>query len=88
MNLWKKANGKKLPITALLGVAITFGALQSQVIGNKDDIKVLKPNTVEIAKVEERVKGLDKNFTEFKTEQRAYNIRVDDKLDKILSAVK
>ena len=58
MSITNKVNGKKLSIGIIIGLAITFGGVQAQVIANKETIKELKPNIVRIAKMEERVKAL------------------------------
>jgi len=102
MTLKEKVNGHKkaiaiwgLSITVVLavgGAQITFNgrviANERDIIHNCENIEELKKTPVQIGKLEENVEALNEKFIDFRTEQRVANRHIDNKIDKILEAVK
>ena len=80
-------NGKKLPISIIVAGTIAVATLQAQVTNHSNEIEKLRPTTTQVARVEDQIKGLEKNFVDFRDEQRKVNIRQEDKLDAIIRAV-
>jgi len=83
-------NGKKTPIAlilTILGGGIGYGELKSTVKNHTKEIDVLKPMVIQVARIEQNVKGIDENFIDFRTEQRKDNGKKDKKLEDIYRAI-
>ena len=83
----EKINGKKLPITMVLAIGLSYGTLQAQVKSNADHIDDLKPNTEQIARIDERVQSMDKRVERLDGRVEKGFDRLGDKMDKLIQAV-
>lgn len=81
-------NGKKLPISMIIAGTIAVATLQAEVGNIKEDVIALEPVKEQVARIDERVEGLKEDFTDFRTEQRKVNDRMEDNIGKILEAVR
>lgn len=78
---------KNLPIVYIASFLVGFGALQTQVRLNAKEIDKIRPQTTQVARIEERTEDIKEDFIDFRDEQRKMNEKTENKLDKILEAV-
>ena len=83
----EKMNGMKLSLTFIAGLLITFGVLQAQVLNNSKDIEQYQDIPIQVARIEQNVKNINDNFSEFKKETLDGFKNIGDKMDKILLAI-
>lgn len=87
----KRVNGIIVPSCLAVFLIMSFigyGELKNKVKTNEESIKKVEETPVKVAVIEEKVINLEENFDEFRTEQKAVNIKVQDTLEEILRAVK
>ena len=88
MKLKQALNGKKLSISTLVLFAVGYGALQAQVKNHDKELDIVRPNTEQIARVDEKVKALHGEFTEFKSDYNEDQRIVQQDIKNILSGIR
>jgi uncharacterized protein (DUF1786 family) len=65
----------------------TVIATDARATTNQKQLEQLNEMPEQVGRIDERVNDLKEDFTDFRDEQRTFNGKVDDKMDKILQAV-
>ena len=77
LDIAKKANGKKLPLTAIFVALVGYGALQAQVKHNTADLEKVAQTPIEIAEIKKDVGSIKGDILEIKLEQRTFSEKYD-----------
>ena len=71
--VWDLLNGKKTPIALIILIvtgSVGYGELKNTVNNNCKELAVLKPAMEQVARIDERVEGIEEDVGEIKLEQR------------------
>ncbi len=78
--IFLKLNGKKLPLSILILAISGWATLKADVSTNTKEVDNLRPAVTamqeQVARIDERTKDTKEDLKDFRTEQRASNIKL------------